>query len=45
MRREVIGTTIALATAFLVVTPGRAEQDPTTKNFVTTVAVSDMFEI
>ena len=45
MRRELIGTTIALATAFLVVTPGRAEQDPTTKNFATTVAVSDMFEI
>ena len=45
MRQKLIGTTIALSTAFLLVMPARAEQDPTTKNFVTTVAVSDMFEI
>ena len=45
MRRKLTGTIIALSTAFLLATPAWAEQDPTTKNFVTTVAVSDMFEV
>ena len=45
MRRKLTGTIIALSTAFLLATPAWAEQDPTTKNFVTTVVVSDIFEV